>query len=227
MCRIIWVFAGNMSVGGKLSTNPTGSAMAVPTSLPRLKMTPIQRIQARLATSSQAKGYIRFREVFNNLTYPTGKGWKRDIISSKVPGPGICKFLIPDLGHQVTHLLPRWQLWTDSLDRCFLVRFFLMGCWQCFGYGDWDKICRWWYIVFIFIYIDALVCFFKHELNSMMMLYERYWWVILWYETILWQNLWSWATGKSNCRLRRETLSATQIAGMNFLIWSRLSEGDR
>lgn len=40
-----------MSVGGKLSTNPTGSAMAVPTSLPRLKMTPIQRIQARLATT--------------------------------------------------------------------------------------------------------------------------------------------------------------------------------
>ena len=30
-------------------------------------------------------------------------------------------------------------------------------------------------------------------------------WKILWYETILWQNLWSWATGKSNWRLRRET----------------------
>lgn len=29
-------------------------------------------------------------------------------------------------------------------------------------------------IVFIFTYTDALVCFFKHELNSMMMLYERY-----------------------------------------------------
>ena len=40
MCQIIWVFVRNMSVGGKLFTNPTGSAMAVPTSLLRLKMTP-------------------------------------------------------------------------------------------------------------------------------------------------------------------------------------------